>query len=212
MKKLLSILSIATTLFSLYAENYLILKINTSSVVIGNKTMHAGDIFKDNDVIHWQNDKQAIKAQNLNSKEIRLFVAQQFKNNNSRSIKDYYVKTNRMSTRGRLSFSDFEEDLCDTTFFLMDTIAIVSPIIFNSTQHCYINYYNSDENCNLIERELKTSGDTIFITRKDLPTADSSMVVVVGLRFMDEIRQISWQMTDNMTIHFIPESLESLPH
>ena len=55
----LFILLVAATL---WADDYKILKMNTASIKIGNKTCTSGDVFSDKSVIYWKGDKQAFQA------------------------------------------------------------------------------------------------------------------------------------------------------
>ena len=99
----------------IFADDYKILQLNTSYVKIGNRNCTKGDVFSDESVIFWEKDKQAFKAQNLNTKEIKLFAEPDFRAKGSKTIKDYYVKSKRLSARGN-GFSVFDE-IPDTIFF-----------------------------------------------------------------------------------------------
>ena len=122
------------------ANNYKILQMNTPSVKIGNQLCKKGDIFSDEEEIFWHNDKQAFKAQNMETKEIRLFVGQDFKSKSSKSIKYYYLKTAHLSTRGSIiALSDLAEALPDT-LYLCDSITIESPVGMNSDYYYFLKY------------------------------------------------------------------------
>ena len=121
----------------IFADDYKILQLNTSYVKIGNRNCTKGDVFSDESVIFWEKDKQAFKAQNLNTKEIRLFAEPEFRAKGSKTIKDYYVKTNRLSARGK-GFSILDE--MPDTIYLCDSIVLEMPVLVDSIHYCYISY------------------------------------------------------------------------
>ena len=71
----------------LWADNYKILQLNTSYVRIGNRNCSKGDVFSDESVIYWSQKNQAFKSQNLETKEIKLFVESDFKAKGCSTIK-----------------------------------------------------------------------------------------------------------------------------
>lgn len=140
MKKAVLVFSALLLSTTLLADNYKILQMNMQSVQIGNKQYKTGDVFPDSDPISWDNDKQAIKAMNLNTKQIKLFAAKVFKDIEAKSIKDYFLKNSHLSTRGGIvSFSDLREELSDT-IYLYDTMQIESPVKIDSVSSYYISY------------------------------------------------------------------------
>lgn len=145
MKRTVLVLSALCLCMTLLADNYKILQMNTPAVKIGNKQYKTGDVFPDTDPILWNNDKQAIKAMNLNTKQIKLFTSKVFKNTGASSIKDYYIKNSHLSTRaGMTSFSDLTEELSDT-LYLYDTMQIESPIQLDNLSSYLISYHQNGE-------------------------------------------------------------------
>jgi len=145
MKKVVLVLSALCLSMYLLADNYKILQMNAQSVKIGNKQYKTGDVFPDSDPISWANDKQAIKAMNLNTKQIKLFAAKVFKDIEAQSIKDYFLKNSHLSTRGGIaSFSDLREELSDT-IYLYDTMQIESPVKIDSLSSYLISYVQDGE-------------------------------------------------------------------
>lgn len=133
MKKVIPMLFIMGLVTTVLADNYKILLMNTKTIKIGTRVYKKGDMFSDDSVIFWEKDKQALKAQNLTTKEIRLFAEPEFKAKDCKTIKDYYIKNNRLSARaGGLTLSDMAEGLTGT-FYLLDTIFIESPMPVDST-------------------------------------------------------------------------------
>lgn len=140
MKKAALVLLALCLSMALLADNYKILQMNTPSVKIGNKLYKTGDVFPDSDPISWANDKQAIKAMNLSTKQIKLFAAKVFKDIEAKSIKDYFLKNSHLSTRGGVvTFSDLTEELSDT-IYLYESVQIESPVKIDSISSYLISY------------------------------------------------------------------------
>ena len=181
---------------AIWADNYKILQLNTPYVRIGSRNCSKGDVFSDELVIFWEKDKQAFKAQNLSTKEIKLFAEPDFRAKGCKSIKEYYVKTNRLSARG-MGFSALDE--MPDTIFLCDSIVMELPVLVDSTHYCYLSF--------------KDKGDVI---RLRLEHEDQCFIIDKGL-FDDEIKEQDVQLNllyhtpdeefvlkDSLTIVFIP--------
>ena len=145
------------------ADNYKILQMNTPSVKIGNQICKTGDVFPDAEPILWSNDKQAIKAMNLKTKQIKLFAAKVFQNLEAKSIKDYYLKNNHLSTRGGINtFSDLTEELSDT-ICLYDVVQVESPVKIDSLSSYLISYVQNGEKK---WRTLMSTDEHFFFSRE----------------------------------------------
>lgn len=83
---------------SAWAEDFKILFLNTENIKIGAKFKKAGDVFSDGEKIHWKDERQAMKVVSLVSKKQYIFVSEAFKQQKTKSVKDYLVKNNRLST------------------------------------------------------------------------------------------------------------------
>ena len=197
MKKITLIFVFCLSVLS-YADDYKILQMNTATIKIGNQLCKKGDVFSDESEIVWDNDKQAIKAQNLKTKEIRLFIGQEFKLKDSKSIKDYYIRTEHLSTRGEiLTLSDLEESIPDT-LFLCDTIKIESPFIMNSD---YYYYLKCVVNGNISEKPIKFEKRNMIVDKE-----------VLGESIQDELpaslyfkmNKEKYLVKDSLTIIVIP--------
>ena len=102
------------------------------------ETCTSGDVFSDKSVIYWKGDKQAFQAQNLRTKKILLFAASAFQTSGSRTVKEYYVKNNHLSTRGGLfSLDDLAEAIGDT-LYLWKKAKIESPYQLDSTAQHFV--------------------------------------------------------------------------
>lgn len=203
-KTVISLLSLAFVA-TLFADNYKIIQMNTSSITIGNREYKKGDIFSDDSIIVWTNDKQAIKAQNIKTKKIHLFTKLAFKKQNTKTVKEYYIKTNRLSARATgLSLRELSEQLNDT-FYLLDTIRIESPIPMDSTRNYYIHYqHNSVEK----EKILQIENDDFIICRDIFENCDSIKEQNVKIIFRDKNVREDYIVTDSMHIIYVPISIE----
>ena len=163
MKKLALIISAMCFSITSLADNYKILQINTSSVKIGKQICKIGDVFPDAEPILWSNDKQAMKAMNLKTKQIKLFAAKVFQNMEAKSIKDYYLKNNHLSTRGGINtFSDLAEELSDT-IYLYDVVQMESPVRIDSLSSYLISYVQNGEKK---WRTLMSTDEHFFFSRE----------------------------------------------
>ena len=163
MKNLALIISAIWLSITSMADNYKILQMNTPYVKIGNQICKTGDVFPDAEPILWSNDNQAIKAMNLKTKQIKLFAAKVFQNLEAKSIKDYYLKNNHLSTRGGINtFSDLAEELSDT-IYLYDVVQVESPVKIDSLSSYLISYVQNGEKK---WRTLMSTDEHFFFSRE----------------------------------------------
>lgn len=203
------VLSLLTLSFvaALFADDYKILQMNTPYVKIGNREYKKGDIFSDDSTIIWAKVKQAIKAQNLQTKQIHLFAEPEFRAQKSKSIKEYFIKKNHLSARATgLSLGELSEQLNDT-FYLLDTIRIESPIPLDSTRNYFI---RNKQNNQTTEKALPTIDNYFLIIRSDLYQADclSDEAINVELFFRSQQVADDYLLTDSMKIVFLPLEIE----
>lgn len=189
----------------LLADNYKILQINTSSVKIGNQLCKIGDVFSDETPILWSNAKQALKAMNLQTKQIRLFVANNFFNTKAKSVKDYYIKTNHLSTRGgMISFSDLADELSDT-IYLYDTMQIESPIKIDSISSYLISYVQDGEK---MWRTLMSTDNHFFFSRElfceDIDGGEYTLTLYFRKKGMKD-----YMISDSVEIVLLPLHLDN---
>ena len=180
-----------------YADDYKILQLNTNSIRIGNAQCKRGDTFSDDAPIYWSNERQAIKAMNIKTKVTRVFACKAFTDVNAKGIKDYYIKSNHLSTRGSVvSFSDLAEELSDT-IYILGSCPIESPVRIDSLSSYIISYGKGErawrnlmttENVFYLSRELfdndiqDTFSITLYFRRKGLDDhliTDSLIVVIL---------------------------------
>jgi hypothetical protein len=179
-----------------WADRYKILQLNTPQVKIGNRLCSKGDVFSDESVIYWSQKKQAFKAQNLETKEIKLFVESEFSAKGCNTIKDYYVKTNHLSSRG--SDSTALDEIPDT-IFLCDSVIMEMPVLMDSTHYCFISYNNEDGE---VKQRLNHQEQSFIIDKKlfgeDLMKEDLRVSLYYHMPEED------YPLKDSLTIMFIP--------
>ncbi len=202
MRKFLLLFFCAFSL-SMLADTYKILFVNTEYITIGGKQLKAGDSFEDTDLITWSSDKQAFKAQNIKSKKIKLFVSVQMKD--SKSVADYYLKSNILSTRGNERYEHLDDILSDSCYYLLDSVKLKTWIKSTPNDYFMLRY-----NINGQDYNVKLSGEAEYITlNSDLPGRDteknepSEIEVVFWYHFSnDEEEEIG-----NMKIVFVDEAI-----
>ena len=203
MKKLALIISAMCFSITSLADNYKILQMNTPSVKIGNQICKTGDVFPDAEPILWSNDKQAIKAMNLKTKQIKLFAAKVFQNLEAKSIKDYYLKNNHLSTRGGINtFSDLAEELSDT-IYLYDVVQVESPVKIDSLSSYLISYVQNGEKK---WRALMSTDKYFFLSRELFEDSDNQAEYTLTLYFRKK-RFDDYMVSDGIVILLLPQSI-----
>ena len=204
MRKVVAILMFLSVSSTLWADNYKILKMNTSSIKIGKRICKTGDVFSDKSVIYWAKEKQAFRAQNLKTKEIRLFVEPEFRSKGCKTIKDYYVKINHLSTRGgMLGLDDLAEEMPDT-LYLWDEFKMESPYHLDENSYFYVSYKTPDDT--ITNRVLKTEKNYFLIRREDFYTDGISDAVTVSLHYVDKRWDEDSIVKDSLCVILIPDN------
>lgn len=201
-KSIIAFLTLLVTA-TIWADDYKILKMNTPSIKIGKRICKSGDVFSDQDKILWSADKQAIKVQNLKTKEIRLFVGNDFFTKKSTSIKDYYVKTNHLSTRGNMmTLDEFAEQLPDT-LYLWDDIKMELPFAPEDSSFFFIAY--KDKNGSDRKSMLETADDSITVSRQSFGSEEDRDEITVSFHFHDGLYGEDSVLKDTVRIIMIPD-------
>lgn len=205
MKKVIPVLLVMSFVTTMLADNYKILLMNTKTIKIGACVYKKGDTFSDDSVIFWEKDKQAMKAQNLTTKEIRLFAEPEFKAKGCKTIKDYYVKNNHLSSRdARLTLSDMAEGL-KGTFYLLDTVYIESPMPVDSTRYFYISYDYAGKS---EKKVLKKKEDRLIIDRSLFPRAKDLSEIKLSMLYYYKGIDEDYLLSDSMMIVLIPDKIK----
>ena len=179
-----------------WADRYKILQLNTPQVKIGNRLCSKGDVFSDESVIYWSQKNQAFKAQNLETKEIKLFVESDFKAKGCSTIKEYYLKTNLLSSRG--SDSTALDEISDT-IFLCDSVIMEMPVLMDTTHYCYIVYDNENGK---IKKRLKHQDQSFIIDKKLF--GEDVMREDLRVSLFYHMPEEEYPLKDSLTIMFVP--------
>ncbi len=208
MKKVISLMLLFVFVVSMRADNYKILWMNTSAIKIGNKICRKGSTFSDRSIVAWKRPGQAIKAQNLRTKEIDLFVEPAFKMHKSKSILEYYIRTNHMSTR---EVPPTPEELkcskrLNSMFYMLDEIHIRCIVPKDNNTYYYIRY---EQNGKIHEKKLLTDKDGFVIPRSLLEVGDAgkSMELIVSVYFKESTGE-DLLITDSMKIQLLPLKID----
>jgi hypothetical protein len=179
-----------------WADRYKILQLNTPQVKIGNRLCSKGDVFSDESVIYWSQKNQAFKAQNLETKEIKLFVESDFRAKGCSTIKEYYLKTNHLSSRG--SDSTALDEISDT-IFLCDSVIMEMPVLMDTTHYCYIVYDNENGK---IKKRLKHQDQSFIIDKKLF--GEDVMREDLRVSLFYHMPEEEYPLKDSLTIMFVP--------
>lgn len=189
---------------TLFADDYKILQMNTPSVKIGKQLCKTGDVFSDDSPILWSNDKQAIKAMNLKTKQIKLFAAKVFNDIDAKSVKDYFFKNSHLSTRGSLvSFSDLAEELSDT-IYLYDMAQVESPVKIDSISSYLISY---EQNGEMMWRTLASTDKYFFICRELFDESDNQAEYTLTLYFRKKGFE-DYIISDDVNVVLLPMHID----
>lgn len=130
-------------------ETYKILLINTPSISIDGKRHVAGDCFGENASIEWDSDKQAMKVMHTGTGKQSVVVAKRYKETRSKSLASYLVENRKLSTRDGeiLNVAELGQAL-NSTFYLMDSIHIKTPLETDSLRSFFVAYFYQGERIN----------------------------------------------------------------
>ena len=188
---------------SAWADNYMILQMNTKTVKIGNRVCKKGDVFSDSSHIDWSDSMQALKTQNLQTKKIKLFVADDFQKKHSKSIIDYYIKNKRQSSR--ITGLEKMKKTLSNTFYLLDTINIETDIRVDSICYFYVAF---QEEGNEVHKALPKDGNYLILDRIMFQNANKYSEMKLTMFYSCKGLEKDYQVTDSMRIVFIPKKIK----
>ena len=176
-----------------------ILFLNTPTINIGGKNLKVGDTFDDAAIIKWQSAKQAMKVQNLTTKKQQLIAARQAQG--TQSLKDFFSKTNHLSTRGDgLMGVEGLEEFLNNTFYLLDPIIIKSMLETNEKSYFVATFKIGNE---LKKVKLSGSADSFTIDSnifKGLDAASLPEEIHVSIYYHDDGEDEDELISDKMVI------------
>lgn len=200
MKKVHSLLLVLLLPLLSYADDYKILHMNSSVIKIGDRVCKIGDVFSDNDIIYWEQEKQAFKAQNTTSKVIRLFAEPEFKQSDVKTVKDYFLRKGRLSTRASMSLSELEDYLSDE-FLLLDSICVETTEVTDSQHYFLLSYTLRGKTIN---KRLKGEDGKFYIERSLFPKKTPASAITVSVSYMNEKIEEVYQLNSLMRITLLP--------
>ena len=185
----------------LCADNYKILKMNVDQIKIGNRICVEGDTFSEDSVIHWNVSKQAIKARNERTMQVRMFTEPEFSSKGSKTIKDYYVKTNRLSTRGTIiTLDDLTNEIPDT-IYLCDSMIFESPVKIDSLRYFLMKYKVENKQ---IEKKIDAKGRLVIINKEQFCRSMETDEITISLMY----KMKNWNdvecIKDSIKVIFLP--------
>lgn len=151
MRTFLLTILMACSLLVMQAQNFRILYLSSDNIVIGNRQLHVGDVFKVDDVIRWDtgDDAQYMTIQNLTTYVQRMVDRESMEGHGSladyerhaaqpksllmticdsfRSFIDYYIKTDNHTSYRNWEDSEAEHcmvDLLSQTYILDERLCI----------------------------------------------------------------------------------------
>ena len=124
MRRFILLLSLFAS-FSLYAEDFKILFVNSESIKIGKTVRKVGDTFSDTEKIYWKDGKQAMKVISLESQKQYVLVSEDYKKKKMKTAKDFIFKNHRLSTRGICRLSDVGEQVGDLIYWFDPTLITI---------------------------------------------------------------------------------------
>lgn len=202
MKQFLLIL-LAFLAMSVDAGKLKILFVNTKTINIGGKTLKRGSVFDEKDVIAWSSPNQAIKVEVLATKKVMVMTAKKIKK--EKTIADYYLKNNKLSTRGS-NYSDdvlYEDEKFDTalndTCYLWDSINYVSWLPTDDDNYFYLKY--KIQGCEYVKKlngnNFQLQLDDIFPGRDSQKNTPKQLTVEVWYHYSTprkEVFQEKWNI------------------
>lgn len=188
----------------LHAEDFKILQMNTSSIKIGTAQCKPGDVFSDEDEIFWTNEKQAMKAMNLKTRETRLFVAKEFSRARATNVKDFFLKENHLSSRdGIYSFTSLAEKLQETVY-LYDIVSINSPVELDSLSSYVVSYGGGQKKwCTLM-----STRKTFYLSRELFSEVSDETEFILTLYFRRKNQPKDYLITSDLHVVLLPLQLD----
>ena len=203
MKKFISLVLLFVFAIPMHADNYKILWMNTNNIKIGTKVCTENSVFSDRSTIIWTKQGQAFEAQNLRTKEIDLFAEPAFKIQKSKSILEYYIRTNHMSTRStHPTAKELKVNLSDT-FYMTNEICVNCSFPTDSCRYFFVRY---EKDGKLIERMLYNKNDCFVIPRSLFTSDDTenNKEIKLCVYYRDVQADEELLLTDSMVIQILP--------
>ena len=99
-------------------EKYRIEFMNCKRILVGNKWLKNNDTFEDPMTIHWKNGKQYLRVRSLKTQKEYGLNMDAFIEAKVQNLRDFLIKTNSVSTRGRSRFQHYSQ----VVHYLVDSL------------------------------------------------------------------------------------------
>lgn len=186
-----------------------ILRLNTPYITVDGKQRYEGDIIAIDAEIKWENENQAVRLIDIDSKKQYLLAAKMSRKNRSNKIKDLLVSSVQLSSRSAkpATFAELAMQLPDSIYILSD-IQLAHNIPCNDYRFFYASYRYGDE---IINKRLSTNTDGMVID-SELLRIDGRYINVtsvnINIYYFDETKQQTTLIKSNMFVSFLPEKVD----
>ncbi len=196
------------------AEKLRILFLNYPHVWINGKPMKEGDMFElnQNTVIIWEKDKQAMKVLDIDTFKRYLIVANPAMGKKESGL-EILTRIKRLSTEDEsddhnlVSFEQLER-IIQKEYYLMDSIAIPTPITVNEHNYFRCSYKYGDT---WISKRLKHENGMIIID-KSIFNVDNKIIpprdIFLSIEYVVKTSVNPIAIKGNVKITIIPEKIE----
>lgn len=120
---------------------YKILFLNTTSVVVDGRRLHVGDTLLDNQKIHWEQERQAMKVADLQTRRQRVLVADKQMLKGHHSLSEMLSATHSLSSRdGRPTNVHQLREALTGQQVLTDTLWQEMTLAVDDTHYFFLSY------------------------------------------------------------------------
>lgn len=202
-KFLITLLCISFLSLGAVADDFKIINIDKEGIRIGETIRHKGDLFNDNEPIHWSSRVKSFKAKNLATSKLKVFSENQNGQNESKSPEKYYTNLVGLSGRNPFTLDDLGEWLNDT-FVLESQIVIPTEERIDDEHYFILILSNGDEEtaCRLPVTPGRLIIDASLFEGLETDT------VQVSVDYINVAKNGAYRLTDSMMIILWDESKE----
>lgn len=200
----------AIAVVNLAFGDYKILQLNSPSIKVNGKNLHAGDVFKAPGTISWTNPRQAMKVLDMTDMKQQMIVAGQYEKSKVADVKTFLSQMKQMSTRDGAT-----DNLITLRHRLSGEHYLADSLVFNTTyptddnHFFYVSYV--DRNGDEINKLIPNDNGTFVLTR-DIYTVDGvsgdPYDIDLTVFYLDDEEGTLTIVTDDMKIIAVPDMLE----
>jgi len=178
--------------------------LNSEPVIIGGKSCRAGDSFFSADTVQWITPDQIAKVYDENKGKLKVISASLMEKSGNKSIWDYLVSTNRLSTRaGKLLNTIDITEYFNRNIGVLVRLSVESYLPVDENRFYYVNYIHDGES---IDKKLPVDGNSIVIDHS-IFTIDGerkdTFNVLLKLYYYDASKKQSLLLTDSLRLNVV---------